>query len=337
MKLMAKALANNADDYTSGRIGIFFPASSTPWPGTGNDGDLTGQCVTLNKWFLAEMTDVPAPFSARGHARYFGDTLVSQGHAIEVSAANARRGDFVIWQYGQYGHIAVLLSNGRIFQQNALVTGAASKIVAGSRVYASTVVKMYPILGGVAPRFYRIKTYKEKGKEDMVTASGVDRIFRFRLGRAADAGALKSYVGKHTDDELDRIVKESAEYKNLVKRYNAGERFAKNHMPSIIRDQYVEGAVGEWDVDRIFRFRLGRKATDAENKKFIGKMTDQQVDNVVRDMKEYKDLPKKVKDGSFVAKNHLPSVVRDVYVEPTGETPILLQDGIYKVESKKEK
>lgn len=172
----------------------------------------------------------------------------------------------------------------------------------------------------------------EEEKKDMVTSAGVDRIFRFRLGREADQGALKTYTGKHTDDELDKIVKASSEYKNLVKRYEAGERFAKNHLPSGIRDQYIEGAVAIWDVDRIFRFRLGRQATDAENAKFVGKMTNQEVDNEVRATKEYKDLPKLLKDGKFVAKNHLPSIVRDDYQEPTGT---LNKDNVVKYISEK--
>lgn len=160
------AVNKNADDYANARVGIFFPASSTPWPGTSKDGDLTGQCVTLNKWFLAEMCKVPGAFDARGHARSVGRTLVAQGHAYEVSRAEAKRGDFVVYEYGEYGHIAVLCSGGNIFQENAQVPGVASRIVAGSRVYAATIVPMYNTLGGVAPRFYRIKTYVENEQKE---------------------------------------------------------------------------------------------------------------------------------------------------------------------------
>ena len=114
-------LADNAEAYASTRIGIFFPAHNQ----TPADGNLTGQCVTLNKWFLAEMTDVPYPFNARGDARYVGQTLVAQGHATKVPYSERRRGDFAVFEYGQYGHIGVLLDQDRIFEQNVNVGGVA--------------------------------------------------------------------------------------------------------------------------------------------------------------------------------------------------------------------
>lgn len=61
-------------------------------------------------------------------------------------------------------------------------------------------------------------------------------------------------------------------------------------------------------------------------------MTNQEVDNEVRATKEYKDLPKLLKDGKFVAKNHLPSIVRDDYQEPTGT---LNKDNVVKYISEK--
>lgn len=153
------AVANNADDYTVGRLNIFFPANNQ----TPQDGNLTGQCVTLVKWFMAEMANVPAPFNARGHARQFAHTLVDQGHAVEVGADQARRGDIVTYEYGLYGHTGILLSGGRLFQQNVNTNGVQRKVVDGEVVYASSIVPIYGSLGGVKPRFYRLKTYVEGG------------------------------------------------------------------------------------------------------------------------------------------------------------------------------
>ena len=155
------AVAADADAYTAGRVDIFFPADSGP-PASGADGDLTGQCVTLDKWFFAEMCDgFPSPFAARGHARYLGQNLVAQGLATAVPAGQQKEGDVVCYEYGTYGHTGILLSGNRLFQQNAAVAGARKRTLAdGTVVYSSTIVGLYPSLGGVAPKFYRLKHYK---------------------------------------------------------------------------------------------------------------------------------------------------------------------------------
>lgn len=159
-------LAANADDYAATRVGIFFPANNQ----TPADGNLTGQCVTLNKWFLAEMTDVPSPFNARGDARYVGDTLVNQGHAYEVAYDQRKRGDFVVYKYGTYGHIGVLLSGDRLFEQNVNVGGVARRLVDGAYVYAARIGSLNESWRSVRPNIYRIKTYIEEGT-GMVTIS----------------------------------------------------------------------------------------------------------------------------------------------------------------------
>jgi len=150
-------IAVNADNYAATRVNIFFPAHNQ----TPKDGNLTGQCVTLNKWFMAEMTDVPSPFAARGDARYVGKQLVAEGHAVAVPYDQRRQGDFVVYEYGLYGHIGVLLSGDRIFEQNVNAGGAARKVVEGAFVYASRIGSLNESWRPVKPNIYRIKSYKE--------------------------------------------------------------------------------------------------------------------------------------------------------------------------------
>lgn len=158
-------VANNADDYVAGRVGIFFPAHNQ----TPADGNLTGQCVTLIKWFMAEMTSVPSPFMARGHARYVGDTLVNQGHAVEVPYAQRRRGDIAVYKFGEYGHILVVLSGDRTFEQNANVGNPLRRLVDGGWVYASRLGSLRESWRSPVPNIYRIKSYNEaQGEEDMI-------------------------------------------------------------------------------------------------------------------------------------------------------------------------
>lgn len=153
------AVANNADDYANPRLNQFFP---------GVVPSLDGQCVSLVKWFLQEMTNVPNPQAARGDARYVGKTLVNQGHAIEVPFDQRRRGDIITYEYGVYGHIGVVLSGNRTFEQNVNWAGVASKIVDGSRVYASRI-------GSIGESWrhdmhiYRIKTYREDEMAEKIT------------------------------------------------------------------------------------------------------------------------------------------------------------------------
>lgn len=152
------------EEYAKACVGQFLPADSGP-PASADDGDLTGQCVTLEKWVFATFTDIPNPFSARGHARYMGATLVRQGLAVEVPASQAAPGDTVCYEYGLYGHTGTLLAGNRLFQQNANTSGAKRRVLAdGTVVYSATIVPLYSSLGGVAPKFYRLNSFKEDTK-----------------------------------------------------------------------------------------------------------------------------------------------------------------------------
>lgn len=147
------SVAINADEYAESRQNIFF---------TGVIPELDGQCVSLVKWFLQEMTGVPNPQAARGDARYVGKTLVAQGHAVEVPYTDRRRGDVICYEFGVYGHISVQLSGGRVFEQNVNWSGVSSKIVAGNTVYASRIGNETEVWrANKNPHIYRINTYEE--------------------------------------------------------------------------------------------------------------------------------------------------------------------------------
>jgi hypothetical protein len=197
-------VAANADDYAATRTGIFFPANNQ----TPEDGNLTGQCVTLVKWFMAEMADVPNPFAARGDARYVGQNLVAQGLADEVPYSQRKRGDIICLEYGTYGHIYVQLSDNRVFEENANIGGVARKVLSdGTVVYASRVGSdgdAFRINGN--PHAYRLKSYKEKGgtipmtDENFVTAFFIDL-----FGTAPTKEQLKTYVGRPFNEVYNEL------------------------------------------------------------------------------------------------------------------------------------
>lgn len=147
----------NIDEYAAARQNIFFTANGE----TPADGDLTGQCVTLLKWFFQDMCDgFPNPFAARGDARYVGKRLVAQGLAEEVPYADRQPGDVVCYEFGTYGHIAGQLSGGRVFEQNVGWSGVASRIVGGSYVYASRIgSENEQWRSDKNPHVYRLKSY----------------------------------------------------------------------------------------------------------------------------------------------------------------------------------
>lgn len=155
------AVAANADDWAASRQNIFFPAHNQ----TPADGNLTGQCVTLLKWFFGEMCEgFPNPFAARGDARYVGQTLVKQGLAVEVPYNERRRGDVICYEYGTYGHIALQLSGGRVFEQNVNMGGVAKRFVDGAWVYASRIASENESWrASKNPHVYRLKNYVAEG------------------------------------------------------------------------------------------------------------------------------------------------------------------------------
>lgn len=174
------SVAANADDYTNGRVGIFFPANGE----TPEDGDLTGQCVTLLKWFFAEMCNgFPSPFAARGDARYVGKRLVAQGLAVEVPYDQRKRGDVVCYEYGTYGHIALQLSGGRVFEENVGI-GAARRVLSdGTVVYASRIGDENETWRH-DQHVYRLKSYIEGGAMANPNRGDVVNILGELWGRA---------------------------------------------------------------------------------------------------------------------------------------------------------
>lgn len=186
-------VANNADDYASTRLNIFFP---------GVVPSLDGQCVSLVKWFMAEMTDVPNPQAARGDARYVGKTLVSQGLAFEVSYDQRQRGDLVCYEYGVYGHIGVILSGNRTFEENVNWAGVARKVVDGATVYASRIGSMAEAWRHDM-HIYRIKSYNEKGNTMPIDKNKLAQGIA-ALGPATQTGGNAD--GSSTQDQIDYWV-----------------------------------------------------------------------------------------------------------------------------------
>lgn len=217
-------VADNADLWAQPRQNIFFTAhNQTPL-----DGNLTGQCVTLVKWFMAEMSSVPSPFAARGDARYVGINLLAQGHAVKVPYEERRRGDIAVFEYGVYGHIGVMLDADRIFEQNVNVGGVYSKIVDGARVYASRIGRLSESWRTVRATIYRLNTYKEGNSMDNKTSFTDEQLKRTCLFARLAAG--------------DSLEKANANNANDVKQIKANP----DYLPALMEQIYHGNEVFRW-------------------------------------------------------------------------------------------
>jgi len=239
------AAAPNADAYAAARVGIFFPAhNSTP-----ADGNLTGQCVTLLKWVFAEMMPqlIPNPFSARGDARYVGQRLVAQGLAVEVPYNERRAGDVICFEYGQYGHIAWLLENDRLFEQNANVGNPARRLITDGKdswyVYASRIGSLNESWrSGSNPHVYRIIGYNNGGTNMATTIPNADNYYnRYRKamqyirGRDMSRDEFnKNFVG-NTDLQMLEAMLDSPEADAQVDYANWGRAAKGGHWDEVIK------------------------------------------------------------------------------------------------------
>lgn len=194
-------VAANADAYASTRVGIFFPANNQ----TPDDGNLTGQCVTLLKWVFAEMMDIPSPFRARGDARFVGKQLVKEGLAVEVPYDQRQPGDVICFEYGLYGHIAWLLENDQLFEQNANVGNVASRTIREGKdswlVYASRIGSLNESWRHDA-HVYRIIGYSNGDDEMVKTDDEAAELFRGVLKREPQGAEIGDMLGRYWKERI---------------------------------------------------------------------------------------------------------------------------------------
>lgn len=81
------------------------------------NGNQEGQCVSLIQQYLIQVFNIP--FKARGNAKDFGSSLVSDGLAIEIQVPS--RGDLIVYSAtlkNKYGHVAIYIDKNQMYDQN---------------------------------------------------------------------------------------------------------------------------------------------------------------------------------------------------------------------------
>lgn len=279
----------NADDYAARRLGMFFPGSSN---GTMDDGDLTGQCVSLVKWFGAEMCQLPNPGAARGNAKDFGNTLVNQGLAYEVAPNQRQQGDLVVWPQdgGGYGHIGVLLSGDRVFEQNVALPGSSARVVAGNTVYSSRIDPFHANWRRGGVRVYRMRNYV--GNRPAVSDEQIKQAYREVLERDADEGGIahyKSQIAKGwTIDQVRQDLLNSNEHTQLISGKQAeAERRAQE---AEARREAAEKA-RQAEAEAKARQEAENKAREAEDAKKRAEEEAKKTNNAGQEDKKMTEKP----------------------------------------------
>ena len=259
------AVDANAQDWASKRIGIFFPAGLSD----NTEGVLTGQCVSLIKWFLAEMCEnVPAPFAARGDAKDFGNTLVAQGIADRVG--DLKRGDIIVWPYdgGGYGHIGVYMGDGTVFEENVSASGQHTADYGVGTVYSANVS---PIdapwrIGGY--NIYRVRSYVEnivRTRDRSAEVNHLNGLYHKVLGRDVDEGAKSHYL-KQIDagwnwQQIEDDLANSQEGRIVRQRRDEEAEAGRKAIQSQIDE-----------INRIYQRVLGREADEEGLKHYRGQI-----------------------------------------------------------------
>lgn len=86
------------------------------------DGSYKGQCVSLVQVYLEECLGIP--YTPRGNAKDWAYSIPNQDIGYEVDSPEF--GDILVYDEfygGGYGHIAIYLGNGILFDQNNLMNG----------------------------------------------------------------------------------------------------------------------------------------------------------------------------------------------------------------------
>ena len=123
------------------------------------NGNQNGQCVSLIQQYLIKCYNIP--FKARGHAKDFGKSLVSEGLAKEV--INATYGDIIVYSGSMsnlwYGHVAIFINDNYMYDQNNSThdnkRAGYSHHLSGTR------------------RYYRINTKQKIGKYKLRIAKAI--------------------------------------------------------------------------------------------------------------------------------------------------------------------
>ena len=74
-----------------------------------------GECVSLVQQYLNKVHGLE--FKARGNAKDWANIEIEGFNRFDVSNT-LKAGDIIVWNYGKFGHIALITADGKILEQN---------------------------------------------------------------------------------------------------------------------------------------------------------------------------------------------------------------------------
>ena len=79
------------------------------------EGSYKGECVSLVQQYLSKVHNIP--FKARGNAKDWANITI-EGFNRYAPDNTLKPGDIVVYDWGQYGHIAIITVDGKSLEQN---------------------------------------------------------------------------------------------------------------------------------------------------------------------------------------------------------------------------
>ena len=79
------------------------------------EGSYNGQCVSLVQQYLSKVHGIP--FKARGNAKEWANIEI-EGFTKLTGNVVLYAGDILVYNYGRYGHIALITVDGKMLEQN---------------------------------------------------------------------------------------------------------------------------------------------------------------------------------------------------------------------------
>ena len=77
-----------------------------------------------------------------------------------------------------------------------------------------------------------------KEEDEMISAHGLNVLFRLYKGGSPTAAQKKLYVGKVSFDRMSQVIQKGTHYKSIVAKAKAGKLDPSVHLPSAIRNVY---------------------------------------------------------------------------------------------------
>lgn len=188
-----------------------------------NDGNYSGECVSLINQYCWRVLNVPA--DAWGHAKDWGVNSIQRQYFDVLTPGTPQRGDILVYgdNFGNgLGHIEIATDGAHALYQNRNFDG---------RVGTGLILQGYYVI-------------LRKKEEDMIPdRDHLNHMFQIHEQRNASDDEAVTWVGKKTYTELIDVLRKQPAYRATVKALEVGNRALQDEwMPRLEKLQSSENS-----------------------------------------------------------------------------------------------